>query len=203
MNDEVKAPENQGQENQEAPNPSDHIQKLLKEKQNWQSKSRTLEEENAIIKAKLKEKEELELINQKKYQEVAEIKKKEADEWKQKYEQTEQRIVTATKASAVKAELLKMGLNPQYAAEMIKLADLNSLHYDDESRVVTGTEEVAKSLYEKFPPLFGKGKPGVSHDAPQGGGGRLTMQEWKALPREEQLKREPELYATLGISRTK
>jgi hypothetical protein len=177
------------------------VDKILKEKKNAMEKLRMLEQENLTFKAKLSEYEENKLVEEKKFVEIAEKRKQEADQWKAKYDESQRFITESIKTGAVKNELIKLGIDPKYSNEAIRLIDLGKIHYDNETKTVVGAEDEAKILYEKFPPLFGTQGARASHDAPASKTAQLTLEEWKKLPYEERKKREGDLYTSLGITR--
>lgn len=178
------------------------VDKILKEKKNAMERLRTLEVENQTYKQKLTEHEESKLVEEKKFVEIAEKRKQEADQWKQKYDESQKFITESIKQGAIKQELIKLGIDPKYSNEAIKLIDLGKVHFDSETKTVIGAEDEAKILAEKFPPLFGGTGARASHEAPgTGKPAQLTLEEWKKLPYDERKKRESELYSTLGIQR--
>lgn len=187
--------------NQQDANPL--VDKILKEKKNAMERVRTLEQELENYKSTMSKIEEDKLLEQKKFQEIAEKRKQEADQWKTKFDESQKMIVDSIKTGAIKTELLKLGIDPKYSGDAIKLIDLNKIHYDNETRVVIGAEDEAKVLLEKFPPLFGTKPPGVSHAAPSGNSVNITLEDWKKLPYEERKKRENDLYNSMGIKRTR
>jgi hypothetical protein len=188
--------------NSEKPVVNDHIQKILKEKKNAMDKLRDIAQENEILKAKLSELEEQELLKNKQFEQLADTRKKEAEEWRNKYTESQNLIKDSVKKASIKSELNKLGIEEKYISDTMKLIDLNEVVYDEETRVVSGAEQVALRIKDKFPPLFGQKNVGVSHDAPSNGNlGRITLEEWKKLPVKEQRERLPELYANLGVKR--
>jgi len=177
------------------------VNKVLEEKKNTVLKNRELMDENLALKARLKDEEEKKLLEKEDFKKWGEKKEIEANEWKQKYEDSQTTIEKSIKKGAVKNELVKLGIDQKYINDTIKLVNIDNIQYDNDSKTVVGAEDEAKALAEKFPPLFGTNKAGVNHDAPQGDSFRpITLEEWKKLPYEEAKKRKPDLYKNLGIN---
>ena len=169
------------------------FQKLLKEKRNAMTRIQELE-------SVLKQKEENALLEKEEYKTLAERREKELIEEREKSQQLVDRITSAKKKTALKRELTKLGLEDKYFSESIYGGYLNSIQIDGETEVVTGADEAAKSIFEKFPPLFSGSSVKANHAAPSEGGLQtLTYETWKNLPREEKAKRSSELQKNLGL----
>ena len=159
-------PSSAGQEK----NTNPHIEKILKEKKNAMERIRELE-------AKLKNEEDAKLIEKENWKTLAEQKDKEAKDWQEKFTSAQRMIEDSAKISEIKNELLKNGLNQGYVDVAMKLVDLNSVIFDRENKIVTGTENAVKMIKEKVPVLFQKQTPGVDHSAPASGNtGKLTIE---------------------------
>jgi len=159
------------------------------------------EKKNAMETLKVKERTDLE--NKEQYKELYDMKQKEAEDLQVKLDKQSQLITEAKKVGTLKSELQKLGMDQRFINESIKLVDLSKIIVDEETSTITGADLCAKLLSEKFPPLFQTKSPGVSHQAPVGMGKPLDLDTWKQLPYDEKIKREPELYQNLGITRRK
>lgn len=100
-------------------------------------------------------------------------------------------MVEARKKSAVKKELLKLGLDPVREDIAFRLIDTSAVIVDDETNVIIGAEDVAKAFYDQNKDLgiFGRQTPGVSHQAPQRTGGtRKNTREMNSNELKEVIK---------------
>jgi len=99
---------------------------------------------------------------------------------------------------ALALELKKLGINEDYLEKASSLADLTKIKIDTETDAVYGADTLAKTVNEDWPALFGKGdNSNVTHSSPDRmtkGSDTLTMEQWRALPYDERVKREGELY---------
>ena len=175
---------------------AEFVNKVLKEKRN-------VVEANKALKGEIDSFKKQDLVKKENYKELLDMQKKEADELRIKYEDQKSLIVNTKKVDALRTELVKLGMDEKFLNKAVKLVELESIIIDDDTNVITGADLLAKNLSEEFPPLFQRKAVGVSHEAPVGNMTTLTVDVWKKLPKEERDKREPELYQTLGITRTK
>lgn len=174
---------------------AEFVDKLMKEKKNFQSKARELEEA-------VKRQEEKALLEKEEFKTLYENTLKENENLKGSIEQHNQMRIDSAKMEELKREFGKLGLQPTYFDKATKLIDVKSINYDADTGVITGAEEAAKALQSEMPVLFGKASTNVSSAAPQGSPKPLSLDEWKTLSNEEKLKRENELYAFYGVKRT-
>ena len=171
-------------------------QKLLNEKKNWQSRAKTAEEELAKVKE-----EKMKADNN--WKAIAEEKEKEAIAWKEKHIKQESFIKNQVKETAVRKELTKLGIDSKFMDKTVKLVDLDSINYDEETGVVVGADIQAKKLHEEFTPLFGKKNEKVDHGAPNGTPEKLTIEEYRKLPLKDRKEKKIELAKALGHTFTK
>jgi hypothetical protein len=173
----------------------DFVSKLMTEKKNWAEKAKTLEME-------LKQKNEQKMLEEKRFEELAAQREKELKEWQEKHLTLQSKIKETHKTSELKKELLKLGIDTKYLDDTIKLADISKITYDDETGIITGAEHIAKSLQEKFSPLFGV-KTNANHQAPSATHTPLSLDDFKKLSPEDKKKFSGDIYAQLGIPRTR
>ena len=178
------------EEDAEPKNKVDVVEKALKEKNNWKKRAEDAEVKYKLLEdERLKEKEDFKKLYENKLAELQVIKKDK--------EESDKKIQEGLKIGALKNELSKLGMDMKYMDIAMKAVDLNTLKVEDD--VVLGVESAAKSLKEKAAPLFVSAGPNVSHAAPASPLQPLTLEEWEKLPIDQQVKREPELLATLGF----
>lgn len=146
---------------------SSHVEKILQEKRNYAKKTAELE-------AELKRLREEKLVEKESYKDLAEMRGREAEEWKGKFENLNTTFELQQKKSEVKKELLKLGLNPEHEQTAFRLMGddrLKDVHRDPETGAILNAEHAAKVFHEEFKTLgglFGRKTPGVSYDAPSG-----------------------------------
>lgn len=172
----------------------DFVDKLMREKNNWREKA--LGEEAAK-----KKYEEEKLLAEQKYQEVAELKEREASDWKSKYEHTQKVITDSVKTNSIKKELHKLGMSASYMDHAIKMIDLGSVKIDPDTNTVYGHESAANQIKEMFPPLFGVTMASVDHSAPNVEHKNIDIDAWKNMSHDDKIKYEEQLYKSLGILR--
>lgn len=178
----------------QAGNVQEFIDKVKKEKENWKQKALDLEKT-------LTGKVEQELVAKEEWKTLAEQRLQKTLEAESKLNSLNETIVKSQKIGALKTELGKLGMAPDVMEMAIQLVDLKTVNVDSEHNVVTGADTAVKVIRDKLPQLFTTTPAGVSHAAPQGQLKPLTLDEWRQLPVDEKIKREQELYKTLGIQR--
>jgi hypothetical protein len=127
----------------------------------------------------------------------------EALEYKQRLEQHIVREQNGIKQGSLRKELEKMGANPKAMDLLLgKLANLESLKYDEDHRVVLGAEDEARRIKEQLPELFGRSTAGVGHEAPQGAPVDMDVNAYKNMSLKD--KSNPEvlkaLFAKHGVA---
>jgi hypothetical protein len=165
-------------------------------------KNRELLAELKKHKDELKSLKEKELKEKEQWKDLYESEKKAREESESRINEIQAKIKESAKTAAVRSELLKRGFNQQYLDIVDRLVDTSSLTYDDETRTVGGVEIAAKAIQEKYAPFFGGAKTNVNHDAPDGTK-PITLEDWRKMSMEDQVKYKPELEKALGINRTK
>ncbi len=120
------------------------IDKLKKEKINWQTKAGELE-------TRLKE---FETNNSgdkttanKEF--VTKLQGEKA-QLENKLRDFEEKAVKGRKAAAIQDELLKLNLDPKYQADVLRLVDLNEVLVDPETQTVVGATDAAKKVFDKY-----------------------------------------------------
>jgi len=172
----------------------DFVEKLKQEKSAALQATREVKEQNRLM---IDEK----MRAENNYKGIAEAREKEANEWRNKYEQKEKMIQEAAKRSSMKKELRKLGFDgPDDSSEsLLKLANFERINIDMETNVVTGAAEESRIIAQRFPQLFGVTPVGVNQASPVGRPTALTLDDWKKLPADERRKRQNELYTNLGV----
>lgn len=118
------------------------IDKLKKEKANWQTKANELE-------SQLKEFQEKNKPDPSRNDVVQKL-QSENQALQNRLKETEEKEVRRRKAGAVQDELLKLNLDPKFQNDVLRLADLAEVVIDPDTQTVIGATEVAKKVYEKF-----------------------------------------------------
>lgn len=189
------------EENKEIPKENDQtFEKLKKEKDNYREALQREREEKERLTTLLKQKEEEELKLKENYKEIASIKEREALDWKSKFETREKELVDVAKLSQVKKELEKMGAQNSSVDALIKLADLNQVKYDPETRVVYNADLVAKSIKEALPQAFGVPSEKVDESAPKiTDVSSLDIEGFSKLSLKEKKEKQFELMKAMGL----
>lgn len=141
-----------------------HLEKVLKEKKNAVERLREVELENKKLK-------EEKLFTQQQFKELAEMRAREAEEWKGKYENQNEIIKSGTINSTLRNELMKLGLDTSNQANIdlaLKSIDKSIVQVDSETGTVLGAAEAAKKFHLEYSHLgfFSKKSLGVNHSAP-------------------------------------
>lgn len=169
------------------------VEKVLNEKKNAMESLRQMQSE-------VKRRDEEKLLADKKYEELAETRLSEINDWKTKYETSQKTIQNSMKTSVLKKELTKLGCHPEYIDKAVRFADLNEINYDTETGVVSGADNIAKSISEELKPFFGNQAVGTNQSAPVGTPKTMSIEDWKRLPYEERQKHKAAVYASHGIT---
>jgi hypothetical protein len=173
-------------------NVKDVLEKFKKEKENWKNKAIELEKQvKAVTEKELIEKENWKALAEQRLQSIQEL------EAKDKINQEKE--ANALKIATLQKELSKLGMDMKYFDIAVKAIDLKTLTVDKDANLVLGVESAVKALRESASPLFTSAPSGVSHAAPQGITEPLTLEAWKAMPYEEKIKHEKQIYESVGI----
>lgn len=199
--------QNQEEQINQTPEPvaykKEFVDKILTEKKNYakmvtELTTKVKEFEEAVHKAKDDQKA------------IAEMKTKEAEEWKSKFLDTQNKIQTAAKISAVKKEFEKMGLKDSKAIEsIVSLVKVDAIKFDEDNQVVLGAEDEAKRIKESLPMVFSPAAPKMNHDA--GGGAPVEVSveayqklvlspEWRKMSRQQQDEYTAKVSQSLGMA---
>lgn len=118
--------------------------------------------------AKAKSEEEMRLKEKDDFKSLAEIRAREAEEWKTKYSSLESTVKTNAVESKLKEAFLAKGGKAQFLDDALKLMPRNGLAIDPETHVVVGVDNAINSFYESHKEIgyFKVGNPMVSHAAP-------------------------------------
>lgn len=171
-------------------------EKLLKEKKNAML---ALED----LKSQKQGAEEARLRAEGKVEELLELEKQKSQKYESELRELKVKTENGIKSGALRKELEKMGANTK-AMDLIlgKLANMETLKYDEEHRVVLGVEDEALRIKEQLPELFGRSSAGVSHEAPKTFQSNIDIEAYKKLSPQE--KSNPEvlkaLFASKGVT---
>jgi predicted nuclease with TOPRIM domain len=182
-------------------------EKALTEKKNVQKAIEERDAKLAAMQEKIKELSEgkhraegnLEEILKAKEKELIDV-RSESDAWKSKFENKDSEIKTGIKAGKLRQELEKMGASSDSISGLLRLADLNSMKYDEDHKVVLGAEEVARQVKDMMPSAFGRQTPGVNHSAATTvNAGPISLDQWRSMSHEDKKKNERAFYESQGI----
>lgn len=148
--------------------PKHFVEKLKKEKLNAAQRAQQLANELEEVRAAQASAQENELQQKEQFKQLWEQEKLKAKSYQEQLTQLKVAQEDQTKKSAIKQQLLNLGLNPKHEATAFRLMDTSPVVLDDTGNVL-GAEEAARSFYDQFRDLglFGQQTPGVSQRAPK------------------------------------
>jgi hypothetical protein len=137
------------------------FEKVLKEKKNAMERIKQLETEK-------KARDEQDLLAKENYKELLKSRDDELAKERSLRLEFEKKEKTRRVQSALVNELDKLGLDPAHRDKALRLANMERLQVDEETGVVVGAVELAKSFYQENSSLgfFKKTQPGANHNAP-------------------------------------
>jgi hypothetical protein len=140
---------------------SSAFEKVLKEKKNAMERIKQLEAEK-------KARDEQEMVKKEEYKELLKARDEELAKERTLRLEFEKKEKTRRVETALVNELDKLGLDPAHRAKALKLANMERLQVDEDTGVVVGAVELAKSFYQENSTLgfFTKKQPGANHNAP-------------------------------------
>jgi hypothetical protein len=169
------------------------LEKLLREKRNWQTKALELEDA-------LKKESEKKLVEKEEWKALSEKYGKEKTELETKYASLHKEIINGKKQSAIKNELLKIGADTKALPALLRLAELDKVRYDEDHGIVLDAETVALSVKDIIPQAFGVSMK-VDHSAPQTSAPlKMSIDTYKTLSYDDQKKKMKDLYESLGVT---
>ena len=185
-NEEVKPPVDEQVPPQDAPKdepPKEEsisaaeYKKLMKELEEHRSNASALQET-------LKHKEMQQLKDQERWKEIAELREKEANEYKDKYTGMTEAVKKDRKMHELKIAAQAAGIRKE-AFDDLELYDFPEVQIETTSlgnvRVV-GAREAIENLRMKRPHLFGKSTGALNSSSPEAvNGGKITIEQIKAL----------------------
>jgi hypothetical protein len=158
--------------------------KLLDEKKKFQKK---LEEHERAA----KERSETELREKERFKELSDEYKKQADEFKTKFESSEREKQDFKKMGA-----LLRNMSGEVPQQYWGLIDLDKITIDDTTGAPdeVSVKKAARDFEKLYPEVIKTKapKPGMPNDAPRTGG-KLTYDEWLKLDYKDQLKRQKDV----------
>ena len=187
--------ENQGQ--------NDLVEKIKKEKENFKKALEQEKAEKEKLALALKEKEEAELKLKEDYKTIAQKKEEEALNWKQKYEQRDQAIVTATKLGEIRKEFEKLGADHKSMDVLLKLVNTEAVKVErgDNDNIigVYGVGDEVKRIKDSLPMVFGKPSTGANHESPDINHKPMDLEAFKSMPLQDKKKNMAEVFKAQGI----
>lgn len=183
-----------------------HIDKLLKEKQNYAKGLNDVKQKYEQLLSEKQQREEQELLNTRQHEKVIELQRSEITELKGTVGSFEKRETEGRKNIAILGELKRLGFveNEVNKDLAMRLFDKGDVEIDPTANIVMGADLAAKTFYDKYHHLglFGQKTVGVNQDATRGVGQPLTLEEWRKLPVDEQVSRQKEVEEAIGYKRT-
>ena len=132
------------------------------------SQKKALQARLAELEAQMSEEQSRKLESKQKYETLYQQEKERRAAVENQLGALRQAEVDRTKQTAVRSELMKLGLNPKHEATAFRLMDTSDVFIDEDSGRVLGAEDVARKFKEDFHDLglFAQKTPGVSQPAP-------------------------------------
>jgi hypothetical protein len=168
--------ENQTAE-QKAQYDKEFVEKLLTEKKNAMKGLEEVKTKLAAYESQMKEIEEQRLKEKEDFKTIAQMKEKEAIEYKTKLVAMETKIQQSAKLGAIKKEFEKMGLrDPKSVDVLLGLVKTDQLQFDEANQVVIGAEDEARRIKESIPQVFAANASKMNHDAANATPGSLSVE---------------------------
>jgi hypothetical protein len=168
-------------------------QKSVRQEKSLREKLSTVESQLAEFKTREQEVEEKRLAEQGEYKKLLELERKKRQEFESKVEENERNVLLAHKLNAFKESLPGKGLaRPEY----YDWVDHDSIVIDPDTGIVdqSSVEAAVNKFVQDHHRLLDTSKPGLPNQAPQGQAGKLTVEQWKALPVKERRARMGEVH---------
>lgn len=167
--------------------PKDFVEKLRKEKENLSKAVSSMQEQLTALQKEKQSKEETDLQSQNKFKELYEAHKVKSEGLEKELNSVKETIVEGKKNSALRTELVKLGLDEANLEAAFKLLDKKHVQFDPNTGTVLGADEAAKSFHQAYSSLgfFKKQTPGVNNTASTGHPGKSDISK---LSMDEKLK---------------
>jgi hypothetical protein len=135
------------------------IDKLKREKINWQTKASELETRLKDLETKKQDDPNSKELVQKLSSENQTL--------AARLRESEEKDTKRRKAGAIQDELLKLGLEPKFQSDVLRLVDLAEVVVDPETQTVVGATDAAKKVFEKYKTLgfFKVDQKKINHQA--------------------------------------
>jgi DNA primase large subunit len=159
----------------------DFVEKLKKEKDNYKKKANDL-----LLSAQKAE--EASMLEKEEFKKLYEGEKSKLEQTIKEYSDLKVSIENTKKLNSLRQELDKLGAVPQFKEKLLGLLpkdEISQIHIDSETGAITGADQVAKTLLETFPPLFGKTVQKVDQSAPKA---EFTKQKSTADMNQKEIK---------------
>lgn len=188
----------------------EQFKKLKTEKENFKKALDDQKAETARLAAELAVKNETELKTKEDYKTLSELKEAQSKEWETKFKtlettltEKETLIKTSQKKGAIKKELLANGVDEKSLDTVMRLVDVDSVKFDEDTNTFYGVDSVVKSLRETLPMAFGEIKKIPGGGSPSGPSESLSTDNFKNLSLKEMKEKQAELYKANGVTLTK
>lgn len=159
----------------------------------WKREAQKNKELADSLQAKLAEENDKKLREKQNYKELADIKEKEAGEWKQKFTGLNAALIQERKLSVVTTEALKQGIINTEDLELVDFPEVTVETTSTGKIIVQGAELAVRNLKAKRPNWFKAQAPTVNPDSPEirnnGSGGNTSLESLMKL--EEAYRKNP------------
>jgi hypothetical protein len=157
--------------------PKEFVEKLKKEKENLSKTLSGLQEQLTALQKEKQTKEETDLQSQNKFKELYEAQKAKSESIEKELLSTKETIIEGKKNTALRAELVKLGLDEVHLEPAFKLLDKKNVQFDPNTGVVIGADDAAKTFHQAYSSLgfFKKQATGANHTASVGQPGKTDI----------------------------
>jgi len=147
--------------------PAEFVEKLKQEKLNQAKALAAARQELNDLKNSVQTREQQELEQKQEYKKLYEAEKARVESIQKEYSSVQEQIRANKMATAVRSELIKLGLDETHAETALRLVDKNLVNIDPGTQIVVGADEAAKQFHAKHAALgfFKRSMPGVNHAA--------------------------------------
>lgn len=133
--------------------PAEFVSKLKTEKENLAKALAAMRDELASVKTEKQTREQQELEQKQEYKRLYEAEKQRLEGLNKEYTGLKDQINQGKLNSALRSELVKLGLDEQHLEAALRLVDRNIVNIDPGTQVVVGADEAAKQFYSQYSSL--------------------------------------------------
>lgn len=147
--------------------PAEFVEKLKKEKENLAKALTGMREEFSNLQKTLQTREQQELEQKQEYKKLYESERQRVEILNKEHQALQEQIKQAKVNTAIRSELMKLGLDENHLETALKLIDRNVVNVDPGTQVVVGADEAAKQFHLKHAQLgfFKRPTPGINQTA--------------------------------------